>query len=99
MEVKRKTDPEDFAAEMADHLDSGLCDINYEGSSNAMEMDWAIRLWQRSLENTKCNIFIWSQMRTAKHTVKFRKVNVMGKMLKLRKLILLDMFKSSWERD
>ena len=32
LEVKRKTDPEDFAAEMADHLDSGLCDINYEGS-------------------------------------------------------------------
>ena len=53
LKVKRKTDPEEFAAEMANHLDSGLCDINYEGSSNAMEMEGAITLWHRSLEKHK----------------------------------------------
>ena len=53
LEVKRKTGPEAFAAEMADDLDAGLCDINYEGSSNAMEMEGEIRLWQKSLEKHK----------------------------------------------
>jgi hypothetical protein len=32
------------------HLASGECDINYEGSSPAMECDGAVTLWKRSIE-------------------------------------------------
>ena len=35
------------------HKDSGKCQINYEGSSNAMEAEIAVRLWSRSVEKHK----------------------------------------------
>ena len=74
---------------MPDHLDSALCDINYEGSSNAMEMEGAIRLWQRSLENTKCDMVSDGD---SKAYSKVSESQCYGKMLKLRKLIVLGMF-------
>lgn len=35
---------------MAAHMEAGNCSINYEGSSNGMEMEGASIMWTRSLE-------------------------------------------------
>ncbi len=43
-----KKGDEDYFRKFNEHKNSGQCKINYEGSSNAMEVTGAIRLWRRS---------------------------------------------------
>jgi len=50
LESYKTKDPERFSTEFDEHKKSGDCKINYEGSSNAMEVRGALRLWHRSLQ-------------------------------------------------
>ena len=47
---KKDEDFESYVKGMAAHMEAGNCSINYEGSSNAMEMEGASIMWNRSLE-------------------------------------------------
>ena len=47
---KKEDDFASYVKGMAAHMEAGNCSINYEGSSNAMEMEGASIIWKRSLE-------------------------------------------------
>ena len=50
LESSKTIDPELYSTEIDLHKKSGDCKINYDGSSSAMEMKGALRLWHRSLD-------------------------------------------------
>ena len=50
---KCKDDTKKFQDWQVEHIASGECDINFEGSSAAMECEGAVVLWKRSIEKNK----------------------------------------------
>jgi hypothetical protein len=44
---------EEFEQWKVDHVNNGECDINFVGSSPAMEAEAAVILWQQSVEKHK----------------------------------------------
>ncbi len=50
MTPKKDEDFESYVKGMAAHMEAGNCSINHEGSFNAMEMEGASIMWNRSLE-------------------------------------------------
>ncbi|CAB4038257.1 Hypothetical predicted protein, partial [Paramuricea clavata] len=59
-----KDDLEEFEAWKAEHITNGECDINFEGSSPAMEAEAAQVLWNRSIE---------------KHNMRYKFMNIVTK--------------------
>lgn len=49
-------DDKKFPEWRREHLATGECDINFNGSSPALEAEWAFILWRRSIELQKKNI-------------------------------------------
>ena len=46
-------DDKKFLGWRREHLATGECDINFNGSSSALEAEWAFLLWRRSIELQK----------------------------------------------
>ena len=43
-------DPEEHAKKLTAHKESGKCKCNFEGSSGAMEVEGALKMWNRSIQ-------------------------------------------------
>ena len=52
-------DDKKFLGWRREHLATGECDINFNGSSPALEAEWAFILWRRSIELQKKKHYKW----------------------------------------
>lgn len=52
-------DDKKFPEWRREHLATGECDINFNGSSPALEAEWAFILWRRSIELQKKKHYKW----------------------------------------
>lgn len=55
-ESQGEGDDKKFPEWRREHLATGECNINFNGSSPALEVEWAFILWRRSIELQKKNI-------------------------------------------
>ena len=50
IERQKVDNPDNYQRKRELHQNSGRCKVNYEGSSNAMEVKGAVRMWHRSIK-------------------------------------------------
>lgn len=73
-------DVDGFEEWRKEHLTSNECDINFWGSSPAMEAEGAIVMWKRSLRHITSGINGWCQMETAKPSIQLKMFTVNEKL-------------------
>jgi hypothetical protein len=90
---KCKQDDKAFDEWRMEHVTSGDCDINFTGSSPAMEADGAVVLWRRSLERHGIR-YKW--MVSDGDSKAFSSVENVYDECKVEKWTVLDMCRSAW---